>query len=128
MNLVRYQEWLVKRQWNGYPLEKMLIDAVAAPDSTEFRNGLQAAYRAMRSLNILTNGINGEVGEATEHFKRWVRDGRINKAEAAIELGDVLAYLTWLAATLGFTLEDIAKYNYDKLVARAAAGTGAPAV
>lgn len=122
MNLRAYQEWLVNEQWNGYPLDRMLGDAVTpATNSPE-------PYRALQSLYILTNGIGGEVGEAKEHFKKWVRDGRINKTEAGIELGDVLAYLTWLAATLGYRLEDIAKMNHDKLVARSAAGTGATAV
>ena len=56
-----------------------------------------------------------------------MRDGVLNRTEAGIELSDVLAYLTWLAATPGYTLECIAKMNHDKLVARSAAGTGAPA-
>jgi NTP pyrophosphatase (non-canonical NTP hydrolase) len=75
---------------------------------------------ALRSLAIITAGICGEAGEASEHFKKWMRDGRLNKIEAGIELGDTLAYLTWLAKTLGYTLEDIAKLNYDKLTARGA--------
>lgn len=120
MNLRAYQEWLVNEQWNGYPLRLILDDAVAP--------GSGLSYRALKSLFILTSGFNGEGGEAVEHFKKWVRDGRINKTEAGIELGDVLAYLTWLAATLGYSLEDIAKMNHDKLVARSAAGTGATAV
>ena len=119
MNLRAYQEWLVNEQWNGYPLRLILDDAVAP--------GSRLSYRALKSLYILTNGIGGEVGEAKEHFKKWVRDGRMNRTEAGIELGDVLAYLTWLTATLGYTLEDIAKMNHDKLAARSAAGTGATA-
>lgn len=123
MNLVRYQEWLNDRQWNGYPLKSMLVDAVSIAGTAP-----ETAYRALRSLTILTNGLSGEQGEAVEHFKKWVRDGQLDKKEAGIELGDVLAYLTWLAKTLGYSLEDLAEMNYDKLTERARLGTGAPAV
>lgn len=74
---------------------------------------------ALRSLFILTNGLNGEAGEATEHFKKWVRDGKLDHEAAAIELGDALAYLTWLAHSIGYTLDGIVSRNYLKLTARA---------
>ena len=113
MNLRDYQHWLCETQWNGFPLEHMVTFAapnMSGPD----------ANRALRSLAIITAGICGEAGEASEHFKKWMRDGRLNKREAGIEIGDTLAYLTWLAKTLGYTLEDIAKLNYDKLTERGA--------
>lgn len=110
MNLDIYQNWLVNEQWNGYPLGDVLADAQHAdPDF---------AYPALRSLSIIMAGLCGEAGEASEHFKKWIRDGAINKYEAGIELGDTLAYLTWLAASLGYTLEDLATMNHAKLTAR----------
>lgn len=102
MNLRDYQLWLCLDRWNGYPLEKVLADSVTRHD-------------ALRSLSIINSGLCGEAGEASEHIKKWVRDGRINRRAAAIEMGDVLAYMTWLARVLGFTLEDIAQLNYEKL-------------
>lgn len=115
MNLQDYQRWLCEEQWNGFPLDRIVTHS--APDSPG-----PSAYevRALRSLAIITAGICGEAGEASEHFKKWMRDGRLNKREAGIELGDTLAYLTWLAKSLGYTLEDIAALNHEKLVARGA--------
>jgi NTP pyrophosphatase (non-canonical NTP hydrolase) len=113
VNLRDYEIWLCEQQWNGYPLSRMLCDALPQTRDDDHR-----AYDALRSLTIITNGLGGESGEATEHFKKLVRDGAIDKIKAGIELGDVLAYMTWLAATLGFTLEDIAQLNFEKLTAR----------
>lgn len=110
MKIAEWEKWLVNEQWNGHPLGLMMSDAVVG--------GAGLKVRALRSLFIITNGLNGEAGEATEHFKKWVRDGKMNKREAGIELGDALAYLTWLAATLGYTLDDIAGLNHEKLTAR----------
>jgi hypothetical protein len=67
-------------RWNGYPLEDVLADSV--------KN-----YTALRSLSIINSGLCGEAGEASEHIKKWMRDLRINRTAAAIELGDTLAYL-----------------------------------
>jgi NTP pyrophosphatase (non-canonical NTP hydrolase) len=85
------------------------------------------SYGALRSLSIINSGLAGEAGEASEHIKKWMRDGRINRREAGIELGDTLAYMTWLARVLGYSLEDIAQLNYEKLKGmppKQAAGTG----
>ena len=63
-------------------------------------------------------GMTGEAGEASEHIKKWHRDGVINKEAAALELGDVLWYVTRLADTLGYSLEDILNMNVKKLQSR----------
>lgn len=105
MNLHDYEQWLVHEQWDGFPLDSMLERS-------------HDSYGALRSLYIITNGLGGEVGEVKEHFKKLVRDGKWNPTQVALELGDVLAYLTWLTAVAGFTLEDIAGLNASKLRAR----------
>jgi NTP pyrophosphatase (non-canonical NTP hydrolase) len=114
MTLEDYECWLVNEQWNGYPLAQMLDDALPVVEDDPKRYN----YDALRSLTIITNGLTGEAGEATEHFKKWVRDGLLDRKKAALELGDALAYLTWLAATLDLNLATIARLNRDKLIRR----------
>lgn len=118
MNLADYQKFMMER-WNGYPLETVLADSVKH-------------YTALRSLSIINSGLCGEAGEASEHIKKWMRDLRINRMAAGVELGDVLAYMTWLAKALGYSLEDLAQMNYEKLrnlpPKQAAGGQGKPEI
>lgn len=72
-------------------------------------------------------GLTGEAGELADKIKKVYRDkGGIFKQEEreaiAKELGDVLWYLTRLGATLGFSLEQIAAMNIEKLADRAKRG------
>ena len=72
-------------------------------------------------------GLTGEAGELADKIKKVYRDkGGVFKQEEreAIvkELGDVLWYLTRLGATLGFSLEQIAEINVEKLADRAKRG------
>ena len=70
------------------------------------------------SLAYTALGLTGESGEFSEKVKKWIRDGTINKQEAAKELGDVLWYLTASARELGYSLQDIAEMNMVKLLSR----------
>jgi NTP pyrophosphatase (non-canonical NTP hydrolase) len=68
-------------------------------------------------------GINGEAGEVAEKVKKIIRDknGVISdedKRELAKELGDVLWYLAVFAYQLGFSFEEVAKMNLEKLSSR----------
>lgn len=70
-----------------------------------------------------TLGLSGEAGEISEKVKKVMRDdgGVLTdpKREAiALELGDVLWYVSQLAAEIDFSLEDIAQKNLDKLFSR----------
>lgn len=123
MKLDDYEKWLVEDQWAGYKLDEILHDAyLPVPKPFDVENGgtidLLNAYQALRSLFILCNGFNGEGGEVTEHFKKWIRDGKFDRTAVALELGDRLAYMTWLANAAGLTLEEIAELNRQKLIAR----------
>ena len=65
-------------------------------------------------------GLCGEAGEVANRLKKVYRDndGALDKdatKELAFELGDVLWYVAETASGLGVTLEDVAKYNLDKL-------------
>ena len=117
MNLQQWQAWLCDEQWQGYKLDEIIIDTRKLTRTDEWIDMVNH-IQALRSLFVLNVGFGGETGEALEHFKKWVRDGELDNRKAGLELGDALAYLTWLAKTLGYTLEDLAQMNYDKLTAR----------
>jgi NTP pyrophosphatase (non-canonical NTP hydrolase) len=72
----------------------------------------------------------GEAGEAAEKCGKLVRDknglldiAKEDKRALALELGDVLWYLSVLAAELGFSLKEIACMNLQKLQDRKERGT-----
>jgi NTP pyrophosphatase (non-canonical NTP hydrolase) len=70
-------------------------------------------------------GLCGEAGEVADKVKKVLRDGAgefnsEQKQAIAMELGDVLWYVSQLADELGFGLEAIAEANLEKLQSRAA--------
>jgi NTP pyrophosphatase (non-canonical NTP hydrolase) len=74
-------------------------------------------------LSVYALGLAGETGEVCELLKKYIRDGVLDEESLAKELGDVLAYLTLIANSFGFTLEEIAKINLSKLAKRESKGT-----
>jgi len=70
-----------------------------------------------------TLGLAGEAGEVADKVKKVIRDNNEEftdekKREIALELGDVLWYVASLAYDLGYSLDDIAQMNIDKLKSR----------
>ncbi len=76
-------------------------------------------------------GMNGEAGEVADKVKKVLRDfvvvrdgsGSIvlpedKREELAKEVGDVLWYVATMAYDLGYSLEEIAVMNYQKLKSR----------
>lgn len=76
-------------------------------------------------------GMNGEAGEVADKVKKVLRDfvvvrdskGAIvlpteRREELAKEVGDVLWYVATMAYDLGYSLEEIAVMNYQKLKSR----------
>lgn len=76
--------------------------------------------RPSRDLYIMATGLAGETGEVLELLKKHVRDGEIDRDALLLELGDVLHYLTRIAAEYEFSLLEVMDANVLKLVERAA--------
>jgi NTP pyrophosphatase (non-canonical NTP hydrolase) len=99
-------------------------------DLDEYQRGAlrTATPRDKRNeLFHLVLGLVGESGEIAEKFKKWVRDldsdeSRIDRADIAKELGDVLWYVAVLADYLDLSLDDIAAANLAKLASREGRG------
>lgn len=87
----------------------------------EFVKGIKV-YPEKHAITYPIMGLVGELGEVAEKYKKFLRgdegSGFQNAELMKKELGDVLWYLTSLADDLGFTLEDVAQTNVDKLSSR----------
>ena len=73
-------------------------------------------------------GLAGETGEVLEKVKKLVRDKNglntaFDRHGIALELGDVFWYLCVLADEFGYSLEEIASLNIEKITRRKEAGT-----
>jgi NTP pyrophosphatase (non-canonical NTP hydrolase) len=69
-------------------------------------------------LTYLGLGLGGESGEVLEKLKKYIRDGVLVRPDVAKELGDVLWYLTRMSNALGYSLQEVAQMNVDKLTSR----------
>jgi NTP pyrophosphatase (non-canonical NTP hydrolase) len=89
------------------------------------RSGETARYPRVGANPIYpTLGLCGESGEVADKVKKVLRDrDGIFDADTlrslALELGDVLWYVSQLATELGLSLEEIAEANLAKLASRA---------
>jgi NTP pyrophosphatase (non-canonical NTP hydrolase) len=77
----------------------------------------------LEALQYVALGLNGEAGEVAEQIKKAMRNdgGELTpeRLEALKkEAGDVLWYLTRLAAELNTSLDEIARINVEKLYGR----------
>ena len=66
-----------------------------------------------------SNGLGGESGELQNIVKKMVRDGMTDEKRyaALIEAGDIMFYLRQLLQEIGFTMEEAAQAELDKLEA-----------
>lgn len=63
-------------------------------------------------------GLASEAGEYAGKVKKLIRDAEWSRCAACAELGDVLWYVAAAARELGFTLDEVARANIDKLTDR----------
>lgn len=91
----------------------------------EYQEGARstAIYPASRQIIYPTLGLTGEAGEVADKVKKVIRDNNDEfteerKHQIALELGDVLWYAASLAHDLGYTLDEVAQMNLDKLASR----------
>lgn len=89
----------------------------------EVKQHLLAGIVEQDRMAYLIAGLCGEAGEVAEKYKRTLRGERIKRRDIALELGDVLWYVTMLAEHLGMSLGSVAVQNLYKLADRAARGT-----
>jgi NTP pyrophosphatase (non-canonical NTP hydrolase) len=80
-------------------------------------------YGAGNNIIYPTLGLTGESGEVADKVKKVLRDNNGEftdeiKLEIIKESGDVLWYLAALADDLGYTLQEVAQMNIDKLTSR----------
>jgi NTP pyrophosphatase (non-canonical NTP hydrolase) len=71
-----------------------------------------------RTLNMLL-GINGEVGEVTDLFKKHFFQGhKLDMKKVSEEIGDVMFYIVNLCNLYDLELEEVIEENYNKLLKR----------
>jgi len=68
-------------------------------------------------------GLAGESGEVSEKIKKVIRDdggvvSDIKREEIKKELGDVLWYIAQICTELNLSMEEVAKFNLEKLFSR----------
>lgn len=83
--------------------------------STAKDNGVELMHRSL--------GLAGEAGEVAGKLTKWLRDTKgdkekLDKEDLAKEIGDVLWFTAALADSIGYSLDDIAQNNIDKLTDR----------
>ena len=84
------------------------------------RTGNTAVVHGERFLNY-TLGLCGEAGEVAEVVKKWYyhsTDFEMPEDKLRAELGDVLWYVSQIAASAGMSLNQVAQANLDKLTER----------
>lgn len=94
---------------NANDYQKRTLDTAIYP---------QAGTGAAIELYYLALGLTSEAGEVAGKVKKMIRDGQMDTAGMIHEIGDVLWYAARLADALGFTLEDVMRINYAKLMKR----------
>lgn len=82
-----------------------------------------AVYPEGKRIIYPALGMCGEAGEVADKVKKVIRDNNQQftdecKREIVKEIGDVLWYCATMAHDIGFTLEEVAQMNINKLASR----------
>ncbi len=86
-----------------------------------------AIYPQEHTIVYPTLGLTGEAGEVADKVKKTIRDmggefSESRRREIVLDLGDVMWYAATLARDLGYSLDEVARMNVEKLASRAARG------
>lgn len=101
---------------------------------------MSTCMASCENFSYMTLNLVGEVGELASKVAKDIRKGEATiernhlnyedfasldrkRKEQGQEIGDILWMLAGLAMVYGYSLEEIAQMNLDKLAARKAAGT-----
>lgn len=85
-------------------------------DFNEYQKETRRTASHDTTLEVTALGVAGEAGEIADLVKKYLGHGHpLDAAKLIAEGGDVLWYLARLCDYLGVALEDMAKYNVEKL-------------
>lgn len=80
--------------------------------------------KAIRKEQVTIGGLYGmEKSSSNDLIYRKFKEANEQKVELQKEAGDILWQLSGLCSVMGWSLEEVAKMNLDKLAARKAIGT-----
>ena len=82
--------------------------------------GVTDATIDREKLSYLALGLTGEAGEIAEMFKKLIRDGKLDRAHLAEELGDVIYYWACLCRVAGASPLDLMEASRRKIDGRIA--------
>lgn len=115
----------MERKPEPRPLEPEIEEEKRSMTFDEYETEASSTRIYNEGIKVIypTIGLAGETGEVADKVKKVIRDhggsfDESNRKEIAKELGDVLWYLTSIANDLGYSLEDIAKMNIEKIKSR----------
>jgi NTP pyrophosphatase (non-canonical NTP hydrolase) len=91
-------------------------------DFKEYEEKSRRTSNTWASLDRIENGLlglSGESGELIDLFKKHKFQGHsLSREELALELGDVLWYVREVCDGIGFSMEEVASMNIEKLKRR----------
>lgn len=107
-----FEDWVDKR-WGGTG-----INTICANKATARAKEFKDCPEPWRTLFIVTLGYLGEGGEASEHIKKLVRDGKFDRDALLKEFGDRHHYAVKLWHMFGFSQIEVEQANMKKLEER----------
>ena len=120
------RQWDRTVGWGKVPQKYTKMEQKMTFDEYQEFAKTTAIYSENAKVVYPTLGLSGEAGEVAEKVKKNIRKSKFGSFEfygneiddIAKELGDVLWYLSALSSDIGYSLEDIAQMNMEKLKSR----------
>lgn len=107
MNIANYQQ-LAMRTNDGKCTERLMKCQRRCNPNTDIGGIVNACM-----------GLPGEVGELTDMIKKWMFHGHdLSIDDVKKEVGDCLWYIAMMCESFGFSMEEIAQKNINKLIER----------